>query len=71
MHWEYKTIRRTWVVGGRPDAAGEQTDDVWAAQAYANQLGDVGWELVSVVGELTDGNTVGFVYFFKRPLPKG
>jgi hypothetical protein len=43
-------------------------EDTRSAQEILEQLGEEGWELVSVTSVSMRGNTQGLNYYFKRPV---
>ena len=62
MKWEYETIKFAatgWFVGGNLDDGG--------IKIQLNELGQNGWELVSMVSTMGGGSTKYVVAVLKRP----
>ena len=66
MNWEYKTLRL------RPSRALESVFEFPELDAFINQYGAIGWELIATQG-IIDWSPMGphtkeFLIFLKRPL---
>lgn len=62
MKWEYTTRYH------QPDLSRQSVPIVEDMITEANELGNDGWELVSVTADTgRDGQTRGYLYYFKRP----
>jgi hypothetical protein len=63
MRWEYTTRYH------QPDLK-QNVPILEDMVTEANELGQDGWELVSVTADADrDGRTRGYLYYFKRPKP--
>ncbi len=65
MLWEYKTAINDLANGESNDS---KIFNITETDVFLNIMGKDNWELVDVNPIVSNGNTMKFAYFFKRPI---
>ena len=66
QRWEYLKLDRTLTLRHKNYSGSNAW--VWSDEIPMNEMGDQGWELVTIVPSSTDGTTDNEMWLFKRPV---